>query len=451
MSEKLLGTEKISTLFLKYSIPAIISMVIAGIQPIIDGIFLGNIEGANALASVNLAQPLIQAIIGLSMIICVGSMSYMGRSLGEGNKEKAQDIFKTAVISIIALSVATSVVCVVFSRDIAIFLGANAVLVDGVTIYVRIISVFVSLIGLGFLFGFAARLIGRPELQMKGAIFSLGVNIVLDFLLVKVFRLGLPGAALATGLAFVSVFVFVLAPMFNRDSAVNLFKGHFDRKIVPPVLYNGSSEGVVSIAIALSIYVFNLMFMARSGEIGVAAFTTINYMSQLAIFIMLGISDGVSPLLSYNYGYCKYDRLKEILKLAAKVNLAIGSILFSILYFFGPQLVSLFIKGNPVVFDMAVSGSKLFAYAFLFNGLNIMTSGYFTAIGRAGTSIIISASRGIVFILIGVRVLPIFFGIDGIWLTMPFAEFLALLIGGSLLRNNFKELNRKSKEMESVV
>jgi putative MATE family efflux protein len=451
MSEKLLGTEKISTLFIKYSIPAIISMVIAGIQPIIDGIFLGNIEGTNALASVNLAQPLIQGIIGLSMIICVGSLSYMGRSLGEGNKKKAQDIFKTAVISIISLSVATSVVCVIFSRNIALTLGANAVLVDGVTIYVRIISVFVSMIGLGFLFGFTARLIGRPELQMKGAIFSLLVNIILDFLLIKVFHMGLMGAALATGIAFISVFVFVMAPMFNRSNSVNLFEGKFDARIIPPVVYNGSSEGVVSVAIALSIFVFNLVFMARAGEIGVAAFTTINYISQLAIFIMLGISDGINPMLSYNYGYQKYERLKSTLKLAAKVNLAVGTILFMLLFFFGPQLVSLFVRDNPAVTEMAVVGSKLYAFAFFFSVINIMNSGYFTAIGRAGTSIIISASRGIVLILLGVRFLPMMLGIRGIWITVPLAESITLLIGGFLLWKNFREQKSEKDKKELVI
>lgn len=451
MSEKILGTEKITTLFRRYAVPAIIAMVISGIQPIIDGVFLGKIEGTNALASVNLVQPMIHAIIGLGMIVCVGSMSYMGRCLGEGNPQKAQNIFKTGMILIVGMAALLSTVCVIFSHRIALLLGANAILVEGTTSYVRIISIFVPLVGLGFLFGFTSRLIGRPELQMRGAILSVSVNIVLDFLLIKIFHMGLEGAAIATGIAYMAVFVFVTSPLLDRKKTINIHQGRFDKTVIPHMLYNGSSEGVVSLALALSVYILNLAFMENFGETGVAAFTTINYLSQLAIFIMLGISDGISPILSYNYGFQKYDRVKGILKLAAKIDLILGSALFLTVYFFGSQLVSFFVEPNTEVFNMAVAGARFFAIAFFMNGVNIMNSGYFTAIGRAGTSIIISASRGIVFIILGVRVLPIFFGVNGIWLTMPFAELMALMIGGLLLWNSIKELNRKELEQKIAV
>jgi len=185
MSENILGTEKISKLFIKFSIPAIISMVIAGAQIIIDGIFLGNFVGQNALASVNIVQPFMQVIIGFSMIISVGSLSFIGRSLGEGKKEEAQNIFKTAFVCITIISLVIVLVGRLFSVEIAVLLGANEVLLEGVSIYTRTISIFAPLMCLMFLFGFTNRVVGKPELYLRGMILSLIVNISLDFIFIK--------------------------------------------------------------------------------------------------------------------------------------------------------------------------------------------------------------------------------------------------------------------------
>jgi len=186
--------------------------------------------------------------------------------------------------------------------------------------------------------------------------------------------------------------------------------------------------------------------MKIAGEAGVAAFTAINYIAQFGILIMFGISDGIGPILSYNYGNKKCDRLNEALKLSTKVNLAIGIVLFFILFVFGEQLVSLFANGNEAVLDLAVKGSRIYSFAFLLCGFNIINSGYFTAIGDARASIIISASRGIVFIILGIKILPMVVGTSGVWLTVPFAECMTLVIGNSLLKRSSK-LNVRAIEM----
>lgn len=436
MSENILATQKISKLFIKFSIPAIISMVIAGAQIIIDGIFLGNFVGQNALASVNIVQPFMQVIIGFSMIISVGSLSFIARSLGEGKKKESQNIFKTALMCITVISLCIVLVGILFDKEIAVLLGSNEVLLEGAAIYIKTIAIFAPLMSLMFLFGFTNRVVGKPELYLKGTILSLIVNISLDFIFIKQLSLGIRGAAFATGIAYVAAFFIVVRPMLNKNSIVNIFSGKFDKSVIIPMAYNGSSEGVVSIASGITTYLFNMAFMKIAGASGVAAFSIINYISQFGILVMFGISDGIVPILSYNYGYKKHDRLNDTLNLALKVNLVVGVILFFILFVFGKQLVSLFVSGNQEILNLAVGGARIYAFAFLLCGFNIINSGYFTAIGDAKASIIIAASRGIVFIILGINILPIIVGMSGVWLTVPFAEGMTFIIGMYLTKKD---------------
>lgn len=438
MEKNILGTERISKLFLKFCIPAIVSMVIAGAQTIIDGIFLGNYVGQNALASVNIVQPFMQLIIGISMIISVGSLSFIGRSLGEGKVEEARDIFKTATVSIFLSAVLILVFGVSLSGSIARVLGANDVLVDGVSSYVGTISLFPPIMALMFLFGFINRVVGKPELYLKGMMLSVAMNISLDYMLIKVMGLGIRGAAFATGLSYLAAFFVVMLPMLDRKNTVNVFCGKFRKDLVFPMVYNGSSEGVISAASATTAYLFNVTFMKIAGEAGVAAFTTINYISQFGILIMFGISDGIGPILSYNYGNGNSKRVSEVLKLSYRACMAFGAFLFLLLFGFGRELVSMFANGNADIIELASSGSKLFAFSFLMCGFNIINSGYFTAIGDARSSIVIAASRGIVFVAIGINILPMVAGNSGVWLTIPFAELAALIIGGYILKRGEK-------------
>ena len=434
--ENILGTEKISKLFVKYSLPAIVAMVINGVQTIIDGIFLGNFVGPNAMASVNLVQPFNQLIIGTSMIISIGCISFIGRTLGEGKKKEAQNIFKTSLIVMFLVSVIITFVGIIFNKNIAMILGANEVLLESVSIYIKTLAIFSIPMSLMFLFGFVDRVIEKPELYLKGSIISVMTNIILNYILIKKLQLGIRGAAIATGMSFSMALIITILPLLNKNSVINIFKGKFDESTIWPVVYNGSSEGVTAIAIATTAFVFNMAFMQIAGEIGIAAFTSISYISQFGTLIMFGISDGIGPIISYNYGYQKHDRVDDVLKISYKVTLLVGIALFAILFLFGRSLVGMFAGSNKDVLEMAINGSKLYAFTFFFNGFNIVYSGYFTAIGKAKESIIISACRGIVFIIIGIFVLPIIVNLKGVWLTVPFAELMTFIIGIRLMNKN---------------
>ncbi|MBS3198622.1 MATE family efflux transporter [Turicibacter bilis] len=428
MQDNILGTEKISKLFIKFSIPAILSLTIAGVQTMVDGIFLGNFVGTNAMASVNIAAPFMQLMIGMNLIIGIGGASYIGRSLGEGQVKRAQDIFKSACLFMIGLSIVILVLGFTFSHQLASFLGANDVLLADSSTYIKILALFAPFIGLSFILGVFVRCIGKPNVYLISSVASLFANIILNYVLIKQLKLGIVGAPIATGLSFTTSFLIAAIPFIKKSAVLNFFTGKFNWKLTGQLLYNGSSEGVSSLAAAISTFVFNMAFMRIAGEVGVSAFTAIGYISLFASLIVCGVSAGIGPVISYNYGAQLHDRVKQMMNISCKMAMIMGTSLVVLIFLFGKYLIMMFVSDNEAVLDLALHGSKIYAFTFFFNGLNILFSGYFTSIGDALSSIIVAVCRGMIFILLGISILPQFIGISGVWMTVPVAEVLTLLV-----------------------
>lgn len=435
MDQKILGTEKLSKLFIKFTIPSIIGMIFVGIQGIIDGLFVGNVLGGNALASVNLVQPYMQIIMAAALIISVGAQSIIGINLGKGESEKAQNIFRTASILLILISILVTILGVFFSEKIALILGANEVLLEGSSTYIQIISYFTAFIAIMFLFEMIVRVIGNPNISLVSMIISVVLNIILDYLLINKFNLGIKGAALATGISYTMAFLINIIPFVSKKTIINLYKGRFDKSVLFQMIYNGSSEGVSSISNAISMFLFNTALMKIAGENGIAAFSIINYIAQVGYMVLFGISDGIRPIISYNFGAQNENRVNKTLKISIIVNIIIGAIIFIVMATFSKQLIEIFLKDGKYVVEIASTGAKIYGIAFLFNGTNILISSYFTAIDDPKNSIIVAMSRGIVFILIGIVILPYIFGINGIWITIVFADIMTILLCYRLLNN----------------
>lgn len=436
MDQTILGTERLSKLFIKFTIPSIIGMIFIGIQGIIDGLFVGNIIGENALASVNLVQPYMQLIMAYALVISVGAQSIIGISLGKGETEKAQNVFRTALILLVLASVAVTILGLFFSDNIALMLGANDALVEGASTYIKTISLFVIFVSAMFLFEMVVRSIGKPTISLISMIVAVLINVVLDYLLIKKFNMGISGAALATGISYSTAFFINIIPFLSKKSSINIYRGKFAKVEIFPMMYNGSSEGVSSISNALSMFLFNTALMKIAGESGIAAFSIINYIAQVGYMILFGIADGIRPIVSYNFGAENNERVQKLLKASVIVNIVIGVIIFIIMAMFSKPLINIFLKDGKNVLEMASTGARIYGLAFLFNGLNILISSYFTAIDDAKSSIIVAASRGLIFIFVGILVLPYLFGINGIWGTIVFAEVVTIFICYRLLKKN---------------
>lgn len=452
MQNSRLGEDKIGKLFAINVIPAIIAMVINGAQPIIDGLFLGKYAGLNAMSSVNIVGPFMQIIFAVSFITCTGAISLIGRSLGAGDKEKACSVFRTACIFITIISVLVTIFGSIFAKDIARLLGATDILVDDSRMYIFVISFFAPVISNMYLLGFTDRVISKPNQYLYGAIVSLCVNILLDYLFIGVANLKVLGGALATGISYFVALVICSLPLLKKSNVVNFFKGKINFKLMLPVVANGSSEAVVCGSTAVSVFLFNFVLLKLAKEEGVAAFTIINYIATFGALAMFGISDGINAIISYNYGANQMKRVAKTYLFALIFNFLIGMVVFFIVFFAGDKLIGLFStdpNADSNVVDMAFRGAKIYSFAFFMIGFNIVGSGFFTAIGGALSSVIIAASRGLIWILVGIFTLPKALGIDGVWMTLPFAEACTVVVTCIMFAIFF--IRRKAKNRQKSV
>ena len=435
--EKLLLTGEIPRLFMKYALPGVVGLLFLGIQSVIDGIVLGRFVGANALASVNLVLPCYSLISAFAIVMGIGGQTLVSISLGRGDKQEANNALRSVFVFLLGMSVVVSLVIFLSAGKIASFLGANEVLLPDAVHYIRALVPFFPLLCAMFFGDYIIKAMGHPLYATSVMGMTVVLNIVLDLVFVAVLGWGVMGAGLATGIAFTMGACFNVPRLFSRHEVVAVQRGRYDQRLVWNAFYNGSSEGMSELSVAITVFLFNITMMRYLGESGVAAFTAINYILFIGTTVFLGISDGIIPIIGYNYGARQQERIKLILKLAARTNSLIGIGLFLLLLLFGEQVIGLFFKDHgSEAFEIASRGVSIYCFAFLLCGLNILASSYFTAIGNAKISIIISALRGLVFVGIGILVLPAVFGIDAIWYDVPIAEICTLSVSFWLVRRS---------------
>ena len=438
--EKLLLTGEIPRLFFKYALPGVVGLLFLGIQSVIDGIVLGRFVGANALASVNLVLPCYSLISAFAIVMGIGGQTLVSISLGRGDKQEANNALRSVFVFLLGMSVVVSLVIFLSAGKIASFLGANEVLLPDAVHYIRALVPFFPLLCAMFFGDYIIKAMGHPLYATSVMGMTVVLNIVLDLVFVAVLGWGVMGAGLATGIAFTMGACFNVPRLFSRHEVVAVQRGRYDQRLVWNAFYNGSSEGMSELSVAITVFLFNITMMRYLGESGVAAFTAINYILFIGTTVFLGISDGIIPIIGYNFGARQQGRIKSILKLAARTNSLIGISLFLLLLLFGEQVIGLFFKDHgSEAFAIASRGVSIYCFAFLLCGLNILASSYFTAIGNAKISIIISALRGLIFVGIGILVLPAVFGIDAIWYDVPIAEVCTLSVSFWLVRRSLKQ------------
>lgn len=427
------GTATIPSLFLKVVLPSIIAMLITGIQGVIDGLFLGNYMGDSAMASANIAAPFLQILMGITMVISIGGTAFIGRSLGHNDLRKAQDIFKSCFVAISVSSIFIILSTGFFSDQFAVLFGASDTLLQGSSDYIRVIGIFSPVVMFYVLFAFTNRVIGKPHLLLIASMACVVTNITLNYVFIALLNLGMTGAGLATGLSYTFGFLINIRPIFSKKNDVNIYTGKFKWNLLGELLYNGSSEGITSISTAVTIWVFNLTFMYYYGDSGVASFTIVNYISQFTTTLLFGMADGITPILAYHYGANLRLRIVEIMKISMCANFLVGAGIYLIIQLAGETLIGFFADGNSALISLTYTGAKIYALCFLLSGFNILVSANFTAKGDALKSVLVSSSRGLIFILLGIFTLPHFFGVTGVWFVLPFAEMITMVISLYLL------------------
>ena len=432
----------IKKLFLKYTIPGVIGMIVTSLYIVVDGIFIGKAVGSDGLAAVSMVGPLTSLSFALNIMIATGSATIVAIKMGEKKNHEASKIFSFFVLMLILGAGGISLFVLGFLEQTADFLGATGVLKPMVIEYMKIIMYFnVFFMGTYFLEIFV-RTNGRPTYSMSALIIGGVLNIILDYILVIQLGYGLKGAALATGVSQTIATTILVIDFFRSDSKLKFVRPDFSIKLLLRGAVNGSSEFVSEISLGFIIFMFNLVIMKEVGKMGVSAFSIINYINTVVFAILLGVSQGIQPIISYSLGADEKYVIRGIFNLAMKTVFIIGTVAFTSIFIFSEEIIGTFSK-NEELLIFTTKAAKIYCFAYFLNGINMVMSAYFTAIENAKLSAFISALRGIIFVIMGIIIFPMVWEIDGIWFTMPVAEILTALIGYKFIKK-CKVLNLKT-------
>ena len=412
---------------LRFVLPSIVMMIFTSIYGVVDGLFVSNYVGKTAFAAVNLIMPFLMAISALGFMIGTGGSAIVAKTLGEGKKKQANEYFSMLVYLTLIGGIVLSALGILFSPLIARGLGADGALLTNCVLYARITLLSMPAFMLQNVFQSFFVTAEKPKLGL-GVIVIAGVtNMVLDFLLVGVFQIGLAGAAFATVTSECIGGLFPLLYFARKNSSLlKLGRTHFNGKIFLCACGNGSSELMTNLSSSIVNSLYNIQLMNLAGENGVAAFGTIMYVNFIFIAIFLGYSIGSAPLVSYHYGADNHDELKNLFGKSLRLIGIWGLMLFILAQLIARPLAAIFVGYDADLFSMTQNGFRIYCIAYLINGFNIYGSSFFTALNNGLISAAISFLRTLVFQLAAVLLLPLLLGINGIWSAVAVAELLTL-------------------------
>lgn len=412
---------------LRFVLPSIVMMIFTSIYGVVDGLFVSNYVGKTAFAAVNLIMPFLMAISALGFMIGTGGSAIVAKTLGEGKKEQANEYFSMLVYLTLIGGIVLSALGILFSPLIARGLGADGALLTNCVLYARITLLSMPAFMLQNVFQSFFVTAEKPKLGL-GVIVIAGVtNMVLDFLLVGVFQIGLAGAAFATVTSECIGGLFPILYFARKNSSLlKLGRTHFNGQIFLCACGNGSSELMTNLSSSIVNSLCNIQLMNLAGENGVAAFGTIMYVNFIFIAIFLGYSIGSAPLVSYHYGAGNHDELKNLFQKSLRLIGIWGLMLFILAQLIARPLAAIFVGYDADLFSMTQNGFRIYCIAYLINGFNIYGSSFFTALNNGLISAAISFLRTLVFQLAAVLLLPLLLDINGIWSAVAVAELLTL-------------------------
>lgn len=418
----------------RFVLPSIVMMIFTSIYTVVDGLFVSNFVGKTAFAAINLCMPLLMGVSALGFMIGTGGSAIVARTLGEGHNEKANAGFSLLVYTMIIGGLLLSLICFLVLPYICRAYGAEGELLENAVMYGRISAVSLTAFMLQNVFQSFFVTAEKPQLGLAVIIAAGVANMVLDYLFIAVLELGIAGAALAT---VTGELIGGLFPLFyfarKNPSRLRLGKTSFNGKTLLQACTNGSSELMTNLSSSLVNSLFNLQLMKFSGENGVASFGTIMYANFIFNAIYFGYAIGSAPIVSYNYGAENDSELKNMFKKSLSFVAFWGIFLVCLAQIMASPLANLFAGYDPELCAMTSHGFRLFSRAFLLSGLNIFGSAFFTALNNGLLSALISFLRTLVFQLAAVILLPMLFGLDGIWNAVAVAELLTMFVTVALL------------------
>ncbi len=414
---------------LRFTLPSIAMMIFTSIYGVVDGFFVSNFVGKTPFAAVNFIYPFLMILGTVGFMFGTGGSALVSLTMGEGDKEKANKIFSLLIYVSLILGVSLSVLGIIFIRPIGSLLGAEGQMLENAVLYGRIILLSLPAFILQMEFQSFFVTAEKPQLGFFVTVAAGVSNMVLDFLLVGLFPLGLVGAASATAISqCIGGFVPLIYFASKNSSLLRLGKTTFDGRALLRSCTNGSSELMSNISMSLVSMLYNTQLYSFAGEDGVAAYGVMMYVSMIFCGAFIGYTVGVAPVIGYHYGAGNSDELKSLLKKSIIIVSSFSVSMVALAFLLASPLSKLFVGYDEALFALTRNGFYIFSLSFLFMGFAIFGSGFFTALNDGLTSAAISFLRTMVFQIAAVLLLPIFFELDGIWWSLVAAEAMAVIV-----------------------
>lgn len=414
---------------IKFTLPTIIMMIFTSIYGVVDGLFISNVVGSNAFASINLIMPAIMILGTIGFMFGTGGSAIVSMTLGEGNKEKANKCFSMFIYLEIILGFIFTIIGLIFIEPVARALGATEEMMSDCLTYGRILLIGIVPFVLQNSFQSFIVVAEKPKFGLIVTILAGVTNMVLDFLYISVFKWGVAGAALAT---ITSQFVGAIIPLvyfFRKNSTIiRLGRTKFELSSVIKACTNGSSEMVTNLSMSLVNILFNMQLMKFAGANGVSAYGVIMYIGFLFTGTYIGYSVGTAPIISYHYGAKNKEEVKSLLNKSIKL-LGIIALIMTFLAEIGTKpLASIFVGYDKELLELTVNAIRIYSLSYLISWFNIFASSFFTALNDGFVSALISFVRTLVFQVCMILLLPVIWKLNGVWLSVVFAEILAIIV-----------------------
>lgn len=414
---------------LRFTLPSVLMMIFTSVYIIVDGFFVSNFVGKTPFAAVNFIMPFLILLGALGFMFGTGGSALIAITLGEGDKARAQRLFSLFVYVTAVCGVALAVLGIALLRPIAAWLGAEGDLLEQCVLYGRIILIALPAYMLQYEFQSFFVAAEKPQLGLAFTVASGLTNIVLDMLFVGVWRGGLAGAAAAS---VISQAVGGLGPVvyFARpnSSLMRLTSARLDMRALGKACVNGSSELMSNVSASIVGMLYNAQLMRFAGEDGVAAYGVLMYVNMIFMAAFIGYSVGAAPIVGYHYGAGNQQELKSLLRKSLGIIILCSLAMCALAEGTGGFLAALFVGYDPELLALTRRGFLIYSFSFLFAGIPIYGSSFFTALNNGGVSAFIAFLRTCLFQVAAVLILPIFWGIDGVWFSIVAAELLAMAV-----------------------
>ena len=447
-STRQLGEDKISKLLLKFSIPAIVGMLVNALYNVVDRIFIGNGVGSLGIAGITVSFPVMLVTMAFSMLVGVGANALVAIRLGEKRKEEAELIFGNAIVLLLGISMIISITGLILLDPILELLGASNEVLPYARAYLRIILIGTAFQSTSMGMNNFIRSDGNPKMAMNTMLIGAVINTIFDPIFIFGFGWGMEGAALATVMSQFISFIWVFSYFLRGKSTIKIHRKNLklQLRVITGIFAMGFAPFLMQIAASLLNFIMNKSLVQYGGDIAISAMGIVNSIMTLMIMPLFGINQGSQPIIGYNYGARQFNRARETYKLAVIIATIITTFGFIIIQVFPSFFIKLFNNTEPELISFGITALRRFTLFLPLIGFQIVSSNYFQAVGKPTHSALLSLSRQVLILIPALLILPKFMGLEGIITAGPVADLLASMITGIFIYFELK--NIKAKELE---